>query len=143
MSSLTAYDAFATRLGTWTTLPVRYENEFCQDLLDANTPAFVYVEIFGTRYDQETAGAPQANYWLEEGITYLHVMTPSGQGSRLARQYANSLLYLFREQPISTLFMPEMSIGAGDPGRDFPNYFAITASIFWRRRDITSIPPAS
>lgn len=143
MSSLTAYDAFASRLAAWGTTPVRFENEFCQDLLDSNCPAFVYVEVFGDTYDQDTMGAYQANEWLERGVTYLHVMTPSGQGSRQARQYANSLLYLFREQPIATLFMPEMSIGAGEPGKDFPNYFAITASIFWHRRDITSVPPAS
>jgi hypothetical protein len=66
-------------------------------------------------------------------------MTPSGRGSRTARDYCNKLLYLFREQPIAQLFMPEMSIGAGDPGRDFPDYFAMTASIFWYRRDITDL----
>lgn len=142
MSSLTAYDAFEVRLRSgWLTTDIVMENEF-YTLPDNPTP-FVYVEIFGDTYDQDTMGAPQQNEWLERGVTYLHVMTPSGQGSRQARQYANSLLYLFREQPISTLFMPEMSIGAGDPGKDWPGYFALTASIFWRRRDITSIPPAS
>lgn len=142
MSSLTAYDAFEVRLRTgWATTPLVMENEFYQ-LPDTPAP-FVYVEIFGDTYDQDTLGAPQANEWLERGVTYLHVMTPSGQGTRLARQYANSLLYLFREQPIATLFMPEMSIGAGDPGKDWPGYFALTASIAWRRRDITSVPPAS
>lgn len=139
MSSLTAYDAFEQRLRSgWTQSPLVFENEF-YELPDTPSP-FVYVEIFGNSYDQETAGAPGANYWVEQGVTYLHVMTPSGRGSRDARNYANQLLYLFREQPISTLFMPEMSIGAGDPGRDWPDYFAITASIFWHRRDITSIP---
>lgn len=142
MSSPTAYDAFEQRLtDQWSTTDLVFENQF-YDLPDTPAP-FVYVEIFGSRYDQETMGAPEANYWIEEGVTYLHVMTPSGAGSRTAREYANDLLYLFREQPISTLFMPEMSIGSGDPGRDFPNYYAITASIFWRRRDITSIPPES
>ncbi len=141
MSSLTAYDAFVGRLGAWNLSPVVFENEFYQ-LPDTPAP-FVYVEIFGDTYDQDTMGAPQANEWLERGVTYMHVMTPSGQGTRQARQYANSLLYLFREQPISTLFMPEMSIGAGEPGKDWPGYFALTASISWHRRDITSIPPAS
>ncbi len=142
MSSLTVYDAFEQRLRSqWTTCPLVFENEFYQ-LPDEPAP-FVYVEIYGDTYDQETLGAPQQNAWLETGVTYLHVMTPSGQGSRHARTYANSLLYLFREQPISTLFMPEMSIGAGDPGKDWPNYFAMTCSIFWRRRDITSVPPPS
>jgi hypothetical protein len=36
--------------------------------------------------------------------------------------------------------MPEMSIGAGDPGRDFPNYWAMTTTVFWRRWDITTLP---
>lgn len=138
MSSQTAFEAFENALGSWTDTPVVFENQFFE--LPDEPDAFVYVEIFGDAYDQETMGAPLANIWLETGFTYLHVMVPSGTGSRLARQYANSLLYLFREQPIDGLFMPEMSIGAGDPGRDFPNYFAMTATIYWYRRDITSIP---
>lgn len=139
MSSLTAYDAFANRLGDWTETAVIYENDF-YPLPDEPVP-FVFVEIFGDSYDQETTGAPQANHWLEQGVTYLHVMVPSGRGSRAARTFANDLLYLFREQPISTLFMSEMSIGAGDPGRNFPGYWALTATIFWSRRDITAIDP--
>lgn len=141
MSSPETYDAFEQRLlSAWTATPIRFENEFCQDLLDANTEAFVYVEIAGSSYDQETVGAPQANMFMEEGVAWLHVLTPSGRGSRLGRVYANQLLYLFREQPIGSLFMPRMSIGAGEPGQDFPNYFATTATIDWYRRDITSIP---
>lgn len=140
MSSPTTFDAFHTRLmSAWTATPVRFENELCQDLLDVNTPAFVYVEVAGSTYDQETMGAPQQNMWIERGITWLHVMVPVGQGSRIARNYANQLLNLFREQAIDTLFMPSMSIGEGAPGRDFPNYYAMTATIEWQRRDITSL----
>ena len=145
MASAAVYDAFATRLGAWTTTPVVFENEFAQQYLDARA-TFVYVEIYGDTFNQESLGAPQANMWLEEGTTFFHVMTPSGDGSRDARVYANDILNLFREQPIVTdaltgesLFMPEMSIGAGQPGQDFPNYYAMTASIHWRRRDITSL----
>jgi hypothetical protein len=138
MSSPTTYDAFVARLAAWTTTPVIYENQFYA--LPDEPAAFVYVEIFGDAYAQETMGAPQANIWVEQGVTYLHVMVPSGRGSSAARTCANDLLYLFREQPLSGLFMPEMSIGAGDPGRDFPDYWALTATIFWYRRDITAIP---
>ncbi|MDI6026719.1 phage tail terminator-like protein [Corticibacterium sp. UT-5YL-CI-8] len=140
MSSLTAYDAFKARLDAFTVLPVRFENENFQDLIDANTSAFVYVEVYGDTYNQDTMGAPGANVWEERGVTYLHVMVPSQTGTRAARAYANQLLYLFREQPIGGLFMPEMSIGAGEPGKDFPNYYSIAATIFWSRRDITTIP---
>lgn len=140
MASPTTYDAFETRLkGAWTATALVFENEFAQHLIDAEAP-FVYVEIYGDTYDQETIGAPEANQFLEEGSTYLHVMVPSGEGSRQARVWANDLLNLFREQPIGDLFMPEMSIGAGEPGKDFPNYFALTARISWYRRDITSLP---
>jgi hypothetical protein len=141
MSSLVTYDAFATRLADWTTTPVVFENDFYE--LPDEPATFIFVEIFGDTYDQETTGAPAANAWLEHGVTYLHVMTPSGRGSRTARGIANDLLYLFREQPIGQLVMPEMSIGAGDPGRNFPDYFALTATIFWRRWDVTAIPPGS
>lgn len=142
MSSPSAFAAFKGVLDTYAAgtgaLPVRYENDFVQNLLDENTPAWVYVEIYGDSYNQDTMGAPGANVWEETGAVYLHVMVPSGTGSADARAHANALLNLFREKPVSNIFMPEMSIGAGDPGRDFPNYFAITATIAWTRRDITS-----
>ncbi|TIX70077.1 MAG: hypothetical protein E5V25_10650 [Mesorhizobium sp.] len=144
MASPIAFDAFKTVLDAYAAgdgaLPVRYENEFFQDLIDAETPAWVFVEIYGDSYNQDTLGAPGANVWEERGVTYLHVMTPSGKGSREGRVYANALLYLFREKPIGALFMPEMSIGAGDPGSNFPNYYSTAATIFWTRRDITSTP---
>lgn len=144
MSSPVTYDAFETRLRTgFTAITLVFENEFAQQLLDASLP-FVYVEIYGDSYDQETMGAPQQNMFLERGMTYLHVMTAAGQGSRDARNYANDLINLFREQPLTsadgTIFMAEFSIGMGEPGVDFPNYFAITASITWYRRDITNLP---
>src|SRR3954470_20038011 len=114
MSSPTTYDAFEQRLlSGWTQTKLVFENQFYA--LPDEPAAFVYVEIFGDAYAQETMGAPQANIWVEQGVTYLHVMVPSGRGSSAARTCANDLLYLFREQPLSGLFMPEMSIGAGDP----------------------------
>lgn len=142
MSSTAAFDAFKGALDTYAAgagaLAVRYENEFVQDLLDAGTPAWVYVEVWGDRYYQDTQGAPGANVWAEDGATYIHVMVPSGEGSSAARGHCVTLMNLFREKPVSSIFMPEMSIGAGQPGRDFPNYWAMTLSIQWTRRDITS-----
>lgn len=143
MSSPEAFDVFKDVLDAYAAgagaLPVRYENEFVQDLLDAGTPAWLFVEVWGDGYTQDTTGAPGANMWEERGVAYLHVMTPSGTGSRDARAYAKLLMYLFREQDIG-LLITEMSIGAGEPGRDFPNYWALTLTIWWSRRDITEIP---
>lgn len=137
MSSPEAYDAFKARLDTWTDTSVVFENDPF-DKPDTPVP-FVYVEIYGDSYNQETMGAPGANAWLERGMTYLHVMTPTGTGSRDARALANDLLYLFREQQTG-LIITEMSIGAGDPSRSFGNYFSIAATLIWERFDITSIP---
>ncbi|MGN6304832.1 MAG: hypothetical protein ACTHNH_08455 [Mesorhizobium sp.] len=142
MSSPSAFTAFKTVLEAYAAgagaLPVRYENEFVQDLLDAGTPAWVYVEVWGDRYYQDTQGAPGANVWAEDGTTNIHVMVPSGDGSSDARGHCVTLMNLFREKPVSSIFMPEMSVGAGQPGRDFPNYYAMTLTISWMRRDITS-----
>lgn len=137
MASPTAFDAFADRLADWTATPVVFENDGYQ-LPETPTP-FVYVEIFGDTYNQDTLGAPGANMWLETGVAYLHVMVQTGTGSREARALANRLLYLFREQPTG-LTITEMSIGAGDPSRSFGNYFSIAATLTWTRFDITSIP---
>ncbi len=145
MASTATFDAFVLRITDgFTAIPVIYENEFAQPYVEASQP-FVYVEVFGDTYDQESFGAPQENIWLEQGATYLHVMVPSGQGTRQARGYCNDLLNLFREQPLTTangtIFMPKMSIGNGEPGQDFPNFFAVTAAIYWHRRDITDLTP--
>lgn len=136
MASLATFDAFHERLtSSWAQTDIVFEND---PYNAADDPApFVYVEIFGDTYDQRTVGAPGANLWQEEGVTYLHVMTPDGTGSRDAREIAGNLLALFRERDVAGLDMPEMSIGVGDPGRDFPNYWALTASIHWSRRDYT------
>lgn len=139
MSSPTAFDAIKARLNDFAALPVRYENDPVQDLIEAGTPAWVYVEVWGDNYRQDTMGAPGANMWEESGVAYLHVMTPSLEGSRTARQHAEALSYLFREQDTG-LLITEMSIGAGEPGRDFPNFWALTLTIWWSRRDITEIP---
>lgn len=139
MASPETFDAFEGRLtSAWTTTPLVFENDH-YDLPDTPAP-FVYVEIYGDHFDQDTFGAPQHNMFLEEGATYLHVMIPCLTGSRDGRVKAEALLNLFREQPIGELFMPKMSIGAGAPGRDFPNYWALTATIEWYRHDITNLP---
>jgi hypothetical protein len=136
MSSPDAFTAFENRLAAWTTTPVVFENQFHEP-----DDPFIYVEVYGDTYDQDTTGAPEENAWYETGATLIHVMVASGGGSGLARDYAKSLMYLFREQDIGAgINITEMSIGAGEPGRDFPNFWAMTLSIFWRRFDITSIP---
>jgi hypothetical protein len=142
MASVAAFDAFEDRLtSAWSATPIAFENDDMQELVEASEPApFVYVEIVGDTYGQESFGSPQANQFLERGVTFAHVLVPSGTGSRVARGYANDILNLFREQPTAGVFVEEMSIGEGQPGRDFPGLWALTVSMHWYRRDITNIP---
>ncbi|MCV9960733.1 phage tail terminator-like protein [Pararhizobium sp. BT-229] len=136
MASPEAFDAISNTLeASWAETSVLYENDPLED--PDTQAAFVYVEIVGDLYDQDTFGAPGQNEWVEEGAVYLHVMVPNGTGSREARAIAKRLTNLFREIPIGTMHFERMSIGSGEPGRDFPNYFAMTATIGWNRRDIT------
>jgi hypothetical protein len=137
MSTPSAFTAIKNRLnGAWNTTPVVYENKFHEP----TGAAFVYVEVFDDSLAQETIGAPGNNLWVESGTVYLHVMVPSGGGSETARSHAFSLKQLFREQDIGGLKITEMSIGSGEPGRDFPNYWALTLTLYYRRDDITSLP---
>lgn len=138
MSSTAAYDAIKARLDEWAETPVVYEDPFYE--LPATPAAFVFVEIFGTSYGQETLGAPGNNMWLEEGVAYLHVMIPSGQSSRDARLIADRLLTLFRERPAGALRVTESDIGKGEPGAQFAQYWAMTVTLYWHRYDI--ITPA-
>ncbi len=136
MASPTAFNAFHdTLVAGWTTTTVVFENER-YDLPNTATP-FLFVEIVGDTLNQDTIGSPGSNMWLETGFTYIHVMVPIHTGTGTARTYAKQALDLFREKPIAGLHMPEMSIGAGEPGRDFPKHWALTATIRWDRRDIT------
>jgi hypothetical protein len=139
MSSPTAFDLIHDHLeASWSETDLVFENE-PYDLPDKPTH-FVYVEVVGDAYEQDTIGAPGNNMWLEAGAIYLHVMTPDGIGSLEARQIGNRLTYLFREQPLGGIHFRRMSIGAGEPGKTFGNYYAMTATIEWDRHDITVIP---
>ncbi len=90
MSSPTAFDLIHDHLeASWSETDLVFENE-PYDLPDTPTH-FVYVEVVGDAYEQDTIGAPGNNMWLEAGAIYLHVMTPDGIGSREARQIGNRL----------------------------------------------------
>lgn len=134
MSSPEAFTVVETTLrSNWLTTPILFENE---DVRLPGSPAhYVYVEVFGDFYDQASLGAEPrtANLWRETGQVYLHVMTLNGIGSGLARLYAKQLVELFRGTDISGVEFLGGSIGAGDPGREDANYFAMTATIQWQR----------
>lgn len=96
-----------------------------------DTPTeFVYVEIFGDFFDQISLGAEprEDNLWREAGQVYFHVMTPNNTGSKRARELAKQVVNLFRGQDIDGVTFRDASIGAGDPGRKFANYYAMTAT---------------
>lgn len=134
-----AFEAIEDHLrASWSETPLVFENEDF-GLADAPEP-FVYVEVVADSMAQDTFGAPGANQWLETGGVYLHVMTPSGTGSRAARQIGERLMYLFREQPLQDIHFRDMSLGAGDPGKTFGGYFAITVTVDWERHDFTNLP---
>jgi len=136
MSSTAAYDAIKARLNSWTTTPVVYEDPFYE--LPGTPAPFVFVEIFGTSFDQETAGAPGNNMWREDGVAYLNVMIPSGMSSRDARVIADGLVALFRERQAGSVRINEMDIGKGEPGAQFAQYWAMTVTLYWHRYDITT-----
>lgn len=136
MASPEAFDAIHDRLtGSWAESPLLFENDPLPELEDQQY--FIYVEIFGDLLEQDTFGAPGENEWVEEGAAYLHVMVPDGTGSRTARAIGKRLTDMFREAPVGTMQFTRMSLGAGDPGRNFPNFYAMTVTIGWNRRDTT------
>jgi hypothetical protein len=138
MSSAATFDAFHDRLtAEWAQTPIVFENEEYE--MSGEPAPFVYVEIYGDTYNQESFGAPQANQFLETGVTYLHVLMPKGMGTRDGRVMADGLCNLFREQPQNGVFVQDMSIGSGEPARAFPNYYSMAVTLHWHRRDITSI----
>ncbi len=137
MSSVEAYDAIYDHLaGSWSETALMFENDHLPEY--DNQQSFVYVEIYGDLHEQDTFGDPGRNEWVEEGAAYVHVMVPDGTGSREARAMAGRLAVLFREVHIGTMIFPNITIGSGEPGRNFPNFFAMTVTITWSRRDVTA-----
>lgn len=138
MSSPNAFTDIETRLkAAWLTTDLVFENEDYS--LPATPAAFVYVEVFGDDYQQASVGEKQKNMFEEQGMTYLHVMVPNGTGTGLARDYANRLLNLFREQQVGSVITDRASIGSGNPGRPFANYWAMTVTLWWHRYDFTNL----
>jgi hypothetical protein len=136
MSSPQAFDAVVGVLQfSWAESTIVYENDPLPTLQDQEY--FIYAEIVGDQLAQDTFGAPGQNEWVEDGAIYLHVMVPNGTGSREARGIAKRLSDLFREIPADGVNFGRMSIGSGDPGRSFPNYYAMTLTIGFERRDTT------
>lgn len=136
MASPEAFDDISTRLtAEWTTTPLVFENEPYE--LPGVPEPFIYVEVFGDDFDQVEVGEQGKNMWQEQGVAYLHVMVPNDTGSSVARTYAKQLLNLFREQQIGSIRTVKMSIGQGQPGRPFANYWAMTTTMWWARYDFT------
>jgi hypothetical protein len=134
MSSPEAFDAIKTAItSAGLTQPVVYENE---RFPLANSPAaFVFVEVFGTIYEQASIGAePQAsNKWREEGVLLMHVLVPNGTGTDAARTLAKQIANIFRGQEIAGVIFRDASIGAGEPGDQDGNYFRMTVRVDWQR----------
>lgn len=144
MASGAVYDAIRARLiASWSTTPIAFENEDTDtagNVIPPNTQIpWIDVEMTGTLYGQESIGASlQAdNRWDEEGILFLHVLVPSGEGAHDARTYAKSLADIFRGLTLlsGSLEFRDAFIGRGVPGRRDGNWFSITVSIEWRRMD--------
>lgn len=135
MASADVYDAIEQHLAAlWTATPVVYENQSWP--LADQPAAFVYVEIFGDYFDQESiGGGPELtdNRWREGGQLLMHVMVPNDTGTRQARLLAKSLIDLFRGQEIAGVVFRDAAIGAGDPGKEDGNYYRMTASVTWQR----------
>jgi len=143
MAGVEIYDAFAAKIATWTATPVAEEGGFYQQYVEEGLQ-FVYWELFDLSYGQISTGAPQENYWEEHGITKFHVMTRSGQKSRQARDYADRIRQMFREQPLATaggakIHVLDLPIGPDEPGQDFPNYYSIALVVAWKRIDATDL----
>lgn len=132
MSSITAFAALEDFLrAEWTATPIVFENE---DFPLADNPAaFVFIEIFGDYFAQESIGDPGNNLWRESGELRGHVLVPNGTGTRAARTYASDLADFFKEVEVSGVRFQQMSIGAGEAGKNDGNYYRTTLSVDWER----------
>jgi hypothetical protein len=139
MSTDVVYSAIRGYLdANWQTCPLRYENEpFVPPLNGDNVPQpWVAVEIAGNSFDQVSigTGVPSNDRWREEGMLWMHVFVLVNTGSLLARQYASTLIDLFRGTQLDPLIeFRDMSVGLGAPGSDDGNWWCVSAAVEWIR----------
>ncbi|QRY68195.1 hypothetical protein JVX98_28320 [Ensifer sp. PDNC004] len=134
MSTPESYDATHDYLvANWLATPIAFENDGFEPPSDPDY--WLLVEMFGDLFAQESIGAEtqDANLWREAGQIYVHVMTPRGVGTRVARQYGRQIADLFRGQEIAGVVFRDASIGAGEPGKADGSYFRMTVTIDWQR----------
>lgn len=133
MASYTAYRAIRDYLDAqWTTTRITWGND---NLGDENTQPWVHADITGTSYEQQSIGAGSVtdNRWVEEGVLFMNVMVHSGQGTDLARSYADTLVNLFRGQDFSQMEFLRFSVGLGEVATENGNWWALPISIEWER----------
>ncbi len=122
-----------TLTASWSSTPVRYEND------GSNPPEppahFLFVEVIGELLGQRSigAGSRDENLWRETGTLLIHVMAPNGEGSLTARQLGRDVANLFRGRDIGTVTFLDASLGAGEAGADDGNYWRFTVTIDWQR----------
>lgn len=135
MSAVSTFEAVkAYLIANWNDTPLVFENDKSQ--LPAQAAAFVYVEVFGNSFSQQSIGDPGRNVWRERGQIMLHIMTKRGAGSREARVLADNMAALFREAGPESFDITEMSLGAGEPGEGDGNYWRYSLVVPFERDDI-------
>jgi len=132
MASVDVYDVIEQRCRSLL-LSVQFVFENEEFSLPDTPAAFVYCEIFGDIFAEISIGSPGQNLQRESGQFLAHVTTPNGTGSRAARVLAKQIINLFFAQESGGVQFKDASLGSGDPGREFGNYYALTASIAWER----------
>ncbi len=119
----------------FTTCPIVYENDI--GALPDPPSAWVYTEIYGVFYDQQSfgSGVPASDHWREEGAVLMHVMTPVGTGSLRGRQIATELATLFKGLKLAPddIRFADLSIGGGMTAQDDGNFYPLTVRAEWAR----------
>lgn len=146
MASGVVYAAVRTFLAAnWTTTPIAFENEEKASNGTSIPPSpavpWVDVEMTGTVYGQQSIGAgnQRDNRWDEEGLLFLHIMMPKGEGSSVPRGYAKTLADLLtgNTSVLAGLEFTDAHIGRGITSRLDGNWYGNTLSIEWRWVDAT------
>jgi hypothetical protein len=124
----------------WTFAPVIVQNAEAVPPLssDGTTQPYLFIQISYNSTTQESIGEEPrtGNRWDETGQVFFHVYTPSGGGSALSDQYADAIITLFRGLTLDTnIEFQDIFSDIGGPGDDNGNYYRVSVSVDWIRRD--------
>lgn len=127
---MTAFAAAASQIrarmnANFTAAPIAWENAPHQP----NDDAFVFFEVVSGGSEQVSIGSPNARLYRHAGVIQAHVFVPTGKGTKLALEHADTIAAIFRGQSFNGVLCFAPRLGNAAQADDDGKWYRVTVSI--------------